>query len=298
MIEKEAKSVPEYFADLMNKARGATGHVAPGHAGPAPATPTHAQRLVQYVEPAVQAAEGLRADAKMLRDAADRAGGKGSGSRIQGAIHGIMGDAAHALHEHAPGALDAVSQGIDRLRGHFAPAPAPWYHDPMLAGGAGLAGAGALGLGAYGLSQMGRHRQGPQQQQQQQDDQRGPSPVQKISAALDLLADELDAMPVVAAGEAKVAEEADIFGSFQDFYRERVGEEMPAALVEKLAKDADGETVDALKKLMKTASHERPTPLGEPSEGGSYRAPPESRHDVTKLAWEQFEETLLNYEGA
>ena len=58
------------------------------------------------------------------------------------------------------------------------------------------------------------------------------------------------------------------------------------------------ETVDALKKLVKSAALERPTPLGEPSEGGGYREPPTNRGDVAKMAWEQFEETLLNYEGA
>ena len=120
----------------------------------------------------------------------------------------------------------------------------------------------------------------------------------KISTALDLLADELDSRPVHAVVEEKAAEAADVFGTFSEFYKQQVGEEPPAALVEKLAQDADEETVDALKKLVKSAALERPTPLGEPSEGGGYREPPTTRGDVAKMAWEQFEETLLNYEGA
>jgi hypothetical protein len=171
-----------------------------------------------------------------------------------------------------------------------------------LALAAGLGGAGILGAGALAAHHLLNRDKDSDERDLMEHMARmqayGPSPLHKISSALDLLADELDAMPVASLVETKVAEDVDVFGSLQDFYRERVGEEMPSALVEKLARDADDETVGALKKLVKSASHERPTPLGEPSEGGSYRAAPETRHDGAKMAWDQFEETLLNYEGA
>jgi len=289
---------PEGVAHLVEMLRGA------GSGGP-----SHAQRLINWANPALQAVKNVRGDYKAVRKALDSAV-PGSSKYLMGkARRGgeAVSDLAGALAEqHGPAVREKVLAGVDalknRLRKTPAPAPvlpevvsSPWYHDPASAVGAGLGLAGATGLGALGVKRLvDKHRA----EQRAEQDYPMDTALHKISTALDLLADELDSRPVHAVVEEKTAEAADVFGTFSEFYKQQVGEEPPAALVEKLAQDADEETVDALKKLVKSAALERPTPLGEPSEGGGYREPPTTRGDVAKMAWEQFEETLLNYEGA
>lgn len=286
---------PAGFADLVEHLRMASPPA--GHEGP---SIPRAQKLVNWAKPGLDAAHGVHSDYKLVHDALENAvpgAGKFFSKKVRRGAHSLADFAEETARKHGPGALESASDALDSLRQRLAgpQKPAPWYHDPASAIGAGLGAAGLVGLGAVGAKRL-MARPSEEQMYEGQDIPMGTA-LNKISMALDLIADELDARPA-AALEEKTAEVADVFGNFSEFYKQQVGEEPPAALVEKLAQDADEETVDALKKLVKSAALERPTPLGEPSEGGGYREPPATRGDVAKMAWEQFEETLLNYEGA
>lgn len=280
---------PAGVADLIDHLRG----VSAGGT-------SRAEKLVNWAQPGLNAAHGVHGDYMLIHDALKKAvpgSEKFFSKKIRRGAHALADLAEESVRKHGPGALESAGSAIDALRQRLAgpQKSAPWYHDPASAVGAGLGVAGLAGLGAVGTKRLlDQH-----QREQMDSEQSYPmdTALNKISTALDLLADELDTRPV-AAPEEKLAEDADVFGNFYEFYKHQVGEEPPAALVEKLAQDADEETVDALKKLVKSAALERPTPLGEPSEGGGYREPPTNRGDVAKMAWEQFEETLLNYEGA
>jgi hypothetical protein len=118
----------------------------------------------------------------------------------------------------------------------------------------------------------------------------------KIATALDLLADDLDAQPAPAAApaatpETKTASSVDLM---RELYRQRTGEDLPATVRDKLAAADDPEMQTVLGKMLKTAAPERPTPLGAPSETRAAGAAPESGDEATKLAWEAFEDTILN----
>lgn len=286
---------PAGIADLVEHLRMAR----PPTGAQGPSIP-RAQQLLNWAQPGLDAAHDLHGDYEHIAKALEASvpgAGKFFKRKVRRGASAIADAAEEAARKHGPGALEAAGGAIDSLRQRLAgpQKAAPWYHDPASAVGAGLGVAGLAGLGAMGAKRFMDQRQ----REQDQTEQSYPmdTALNKISTALDLLADEIDTRQV-AAPEEKVAEVADVFGTFYEFYKQQVGEEPPVALVEKLAKDADEETVDALKKLVKSAALERPTPLGEPSEGGGYREPPTNRGDVAKMAWEQFEETLLNYEGA
>jgi len=117
----------------------------------------------------------------------------------------------------------------------------------------------------------------------------------KIASALDLLADELDAQPVAAppaaTPEAKTASSVDLM---RELYRQHTGEDLPAAVRDKLAAADDPEMQSVFGKMLKTAAPERPTPLGAPSETRALDAAPANSAEATKLAWDAFEDTILN----
>lgn len=319
MTNKVAATAPEAVAAAVNWLRGrGAGAGAPG----AVPGPSHIQRAVQYVQPATDALAGIRQDYGAVAHALDSIV-PGTKAFLDRQVKGRLANAAHGvldhLEEHGPeyreGLRNRLVNMVDRVTGPKPeppppPPPAPWYHDRPTLIGAGLGAAGLTGLIGAGVHKVLSDREKEKEEAKRQQllaastmmmANRAPmSVLGKISSALDLIAEEIDARPVFEAAEEKVASEepANVFGQFYEFYKQQVGEEPPAALVEKLAQDADEETLSALQKLVKRAGMERPTPLGEPSEGGGYRAPPSSRGDATKMAWEQFEETLLNYESA
>lgn len=121
----------------------------------------------------------------------------------------------------------------------------------------------------------------------------------KIASALELLAEDMDSMPTSAqeipAKETKVASSVELMSAL---YRQTTGEDLPMAVRDKLASADDPEMQAVFGALLKTAAPERPTPLGAPSEIRSPDAMPVSGQEATKLAWEAFEETILNGIGA
>ena len=281
---------PSGVAALVEHLRGASG-----------GGPSHAQRAVNWAQPGLDAAHNAHGDYKLIYNALNKSvpgAGRKFEKYLSRGAHSLADVAEDTAHRYGPGVLDRVGGMVDAARQRYG-APtrsAPWYHDPASAVGAGLGVAGLAGLGAMGAKRlMDRHHE-----DQENTDPQMYTALNKISMALDLIADEIDSRPVAQIEEktAEASEIADVFGNFSAFYRQQVGEDLPAALAEKLAQDADGETVAALQKLVKSAAMERPTPLGEPSDGGGYRNPPSTRGEASKVAWEQFEETLLNYEGA
>jgi hypothetical protein len=301
---------PQGVADFIEKLRYA--QPAPGTSG---SKTSRMEAFLKYMKPTLDAAHGVSSDYKALHKALEDAV-PGSGKYLskkmrRGAHH--LGDYAgdkitEAVGAYGPGALHAARGGVDKLRDAVLGRPlTAWYHDPATAAGVGLGAAGLLGLGGYAAHQALNNQKDkelaeapPEMSMPEIARAAEDTSLDKISSALELIADEIDAFGTAAFVEEKVASEepANVFGQFYEFYKRQVGEEPPAALVEKLAQDADEETLSALEKLVKRAGMERPTPLGEPSEGGGYRAPPSSRDDAMKTAWEQFEETLLNYESA
>lgn len=119
------------------------------------------------------------------------------------------------------------------------------------------------------------------------------SALEKVAAALDLMADELDTTPVAAAQpEASSPKTASTAQAFSDFYRQQVGEEAPASLVEKLSATDDAEVTDAMAKLMKSASHQSPTPMGGPSDDNDRGLT--SKTGGAQDAWEAFADDLSN----
>jgi hypothetical protein len=302
---------PHGVADFIEKLR----YAAPLPHGATGTPVSRAQQLINYLDPALKATRGAYDDVVAVQKAIDY-GLPGSGKYLarkarRGAHHlgdYIGGHIDEQVAKHGPGAIAAGKAGLDRLRDTiFGPKPTAWYEVPVTAAGVGLGGAGLLGLGGFAANEALKKMKGkeetaplPQMAMPESAPSMEDTSLDKISSALELIADEIDAFGTAAFVEEKVASEepANVFGQFYEFYKRQVGEEPPAALVEKLAQDADEETLSALEKLVKRAGMERPTPLGEPSEGGGYRAPPSSRDDAMKTAWEQFEETLLNYESA
>ena len=118
----------------------------------------------------------------------------------------------------------------------------------------------------------------------------------KIATALDLLADDIDAQPApvaapAATAQTKTANSVDIM---RELYRQRTGEDLPATVRDKLAAADDPEMQEVFGKMLKTAAPERPTPLGAPSETRAAHAAPATRDEATKLAYDAFEDAILN----
>lgn len=116
----------------------------------------------------------------------------------------------------------------------------------------------------------------------------------KIAQALDALASDLDAQPALAqpaaASQEKTASSADLLCQL---YQQHTGEELPASVRDKLAASDDPEFQAVLGKMIKTAAPERPTPLGSPS-GPFATEEGAGGQQATKLAWDEFEETIFN----
>lgn len=284
---------PTGIADIIEALRSARAPGPPTASGAIPRIP-RAQQLVDWAQPVLDAAHGVHGDYKLLTNALDSAV-PGTSRALKKYMRRGAGAVGELAEQHLPAAREGIENAIENLQQRLSPPkpPAPWYHDPVSAAGAGLGLASLAGMGALGAKKLLQ----PTERPPSEDYMDLNTATSKISAALDLIADELDAAPI-SPPEEKTAEVPDVLGGFYQFYKNQVGEEPPPALVEKLAQDADETTLDALKKLVKSASLERPTPLGEPIDGGGYRDAPSSRSDGAKQAWEQFEETLLNYDGA
>jgi hypothetical protein len=118
----------------------------------------------------------------------------------------------------------------------------------------------------------------------------------KIATALDLLAEDLDAQPVPAAAPATTPETKTVSSVdlMRELYRQRTGEDLPATVRDKLAAADDPELQTVFSKMLKTATPERPTPLGAPSDTRAQGEAPANSAEATKLAWEAFEDAILN----
>jgi hypothetical protein len=117
----------------------------------------------------------------------------------------------------------------------------------------------------------------------------------KIASALELLAEDFDARPAATPSptvpEEKRASSAEML---RELYHQQTGEDLPAAVQEKLSAADDQELQTVFGRMLKTAAPERPTPLGSPSGTRTPGAAPTDSAEATKLAWDAFEDTILN----
>lgn len=117
----------------------------------------------------------------------------------------------------------------------------------------------------------------------------------KIAAALDLLADELDAAPLSApvATEPPQSKTASSVDLMEALYRERTGEGLPDTVRDKLASVDDPELESVFNRLLKTGAAERPTPLGAPADRVDGGDEPTTGAEATKLAYDAFAEAIM-----